>query len=549
MSAGPLLQVQNLSLTISGKLILKSISFAIEAGKVLGLVGESGSGKSITAYSLIRLLPAAGEISGRILFAGEDITLLEERAMCSLRGAQIAMVFQEPMTALNPLQSIGVQVAEVFEKHQGMSRAEGLLHAAETLQRVGLPPAQISLTRYPFELSGGQRQRVVIAIALALKPKLLIVDEPTTALDVTTEAQILDLLQSLCTEENIAMLFVSHDLAAVARLSDHIAIMQNGEIVESGSTTELFATMRHPYSLGLRAASHYRPSVERQNIANIKQTNPILEVKNLSRDYRLPGKWLFDKADTFRALENINLVLYKGESVGLVGESGSGKSTLVRAILGLEALQAGTVMIDGKPFSPAPPSEQMALRNKIQVVFQDPYGSFNPRHKVARIVAEPLSLLAAKLSKADRLARVTSCLQSVGLNTDDIHKYPHEFSGGQRQRIAIARALIVSPSIVILDEATSALDVSVRAQILELLADLSQRLGLSYLFVSHDLDVVRSVTDRVIILKAGKVVEQGDTAQIFASPQHPYTQSLIGSKPSLQDEIDKRISMEQTHVG
>ena len=401
-------------------------------------------------------------------------------------------------------------------------------------------------------MSGGQRQRVVIAIAVALKPKLLIADEPTTALDVTTEAKILSLLKQLCVEDQISLLFVSHDLAAVARLADKIAIMKAGEIVEAGDTVDVFDHMRHPYSLSLREASMLgsvrfdgdgrEPAVETSGAPLRNQA--ILQVNNVTRDYALPRERFFKRPPVFRAVDNVTFALETGESVGIVGESGSGKSTLVRAVLGLEPLQSGSITVAGSRFWPASQGDQLPLRKKIQAVFQDPYGSFNPRHTVERVVAEPLHLMDSRIPGKERRERVAASLESVGLSAADREKYPHEFSGGQRQRIAIARALVVAPSIVILDEATSALDVSVRAQVLELLAGLSRQFGISYLFVSHDLDVMRAVTDRILIMKSGRIVEQGTTERVFEAPQHPYTESLLAAKPSLRDEIENRRRME-----
>lgn len=552
----PLLQVDDLSLSINGTPILKSLSFALSAGQTLGLVGESGSGKSMTALAIMRLLPAGAELEGSLRFDGNDLLAKTETEMCTVRGKQISMAFQEPMTALNPVQSIGAQVAEVFVKHQHLDKGRAYARAAAVLERVGLPNAEFPLSRYPFELSGGQRQRVVIAIAVALRPQLLIADEPTTALDVTTEAKILDLLKQLCVEDRISLLFVSHDLAAVARLADKIAIMKAGEIVEAGATVDVFDNMRHPYSLALREASligSHRVAADEQtetlhDETEQRQRDPVLQVENLSRDYALPRQHFFRRPAVFRAVDNVTFALEAGESVGIVGESGSGKSTLVRAVLGLEPLQSGSVAVAGSRFWPATQRDQLQLRKKIQAVFQDPYGSFNPRHTVERVVAEPLYLMDAKISGKERRARVVAALKSVGLAASDCEKYPHEFSGGQRQRVAIARALVVAPSIVILDEATSALDVSVRAQVLALLADLSAQLGISYLFVSHDLDVMRAVTDRILIMQAGRVVEQGATAQVFAAPQHPYTKSLLAAKPSLRDEIENRRRMERVRV-
>ena len=538
-----LLQTKDLCLSIDGKEVLNSICLEIKSGKTLGLVGESGSGKSMTALSLIKLLPLNSSLSGQIMFNGEDIAQFSDAQMRELRGREIGMIFQEPMTALNPVQSIGAQVSEVYQKHLNLTKANALNEAAKILTRVGLPPEEIPLSRYPFELSGGQRQRVLIAIALALKPKLLIADEPTSALDVHTEAQILKLLKTLCLEDNIAVFFISHDLAAITQLSDTIAVMKSGEIVEQGPKIDFFESMNHPYSIELYQASQY--SGGKSSKSNVRDaaaqeqasSTPILKVDNLSCAYDIGRHHFFGKSEKFMAIEEISFQLMRGESLGLVGESGSGKSTLVRAILGLEPLQSGEVVVDGKPFTGVSRVKQSrvkqrALRRHIQVVFQDPYGSFNPRHKIGNIVGEPLHLLASNSgsSKQDGQQRIAQALIDVGLSASDADKYPHEFSGGQRQRIAIARALVVRPSVVVLDEATSALDVSVRAQILELLKDLSTKLGLAYLFVSHDLDVVKVVTDRVLVLKSGKIVERGATDDIFTKPEHPYTQSLMKFK-------------------
>ena len=532
-----LLEARDLSLTIGDAPILRNLSFTLEKGKTLGLVGESGSGKSMTALSLMGLTPRNAKRSGSVRLNGTELIGLDEPAYADLRGRHLSMAFQEPMTALNPLQPIGIQVAEVFMRHDGATKAEALKRAAEVLERVELPNDAFPLSRYPFELSGGQRQRVVIAIAVALRPSLLIADEPTTALDVTTEAKILALLKRLCVEDDMALLFVSHDLAAVAQLADDIAIMKDGEIVESGGALTLFTSMQHPYSRALRDASRVQDSKE---AVAPQEEKPVLKVDNLTRDYTLPRSSFWKAPATFRAVDDVSFSLHAGQSLGLVGESGSGKSTLVRAVLGLDAVQGGTVTVGGERFSPASAAEQRALRRRMQAVFQDPYGSFNPRHRVERIVAEPLYLEETETAAEARRERVAASLENVGLSADDMQKYPHEFSGGQRQRIAIARALIVSPSIVVLDEATSALDVSVRGQILELLGSLSARLGVSYLFVSHDLDVVRRVTDDVMIMKDGKVVERGPTARLFAAPEHPYTRSLLEAKPTLDQVLSQR---------
>jgi len=524
-----LLTVDNLSLDIHGTPILRGVSFQVEAGRIVGVIGESGSGKSMTALAVMQLLPGGAEVTGRVLLNGVDLLAASEADLCAVRGRDIGMVFQEPMTALNPVKTIGAQVAETILVHGQAGRAEAMRRARDTLERCGLPPDQFPLSRYPHELSGGQRQRVVIAMAIALRPKLLIADEPTTALDVTTQAQILELLKRLVSEDDMGLILISHDLAVVADLADDIVIMKDGEVVEVGTGKGLFSTMSHPYTRALFAASGHVP--ER---AGVVAAGPLLSVKAVSRDYVLPRTSLFGAAQKFRAVDDVSFDIQRGESLGLVGESGCGKSTLTRAILGLEDVQAGSIQIDGAPVF-AGQRVNMAVRRKMQVVFQDPYGSFNPRWKVARLVAEPFHLLEDAPVGAARQDLVVEALDSVGLRAADSDKYIHEFSGGQRQRIAIARALVIRPELIILDEAVSALDVSIRAQILDLLADLSGRFGLTYLFISHDLSVVRSITDRVLVMKAGRIVEQGETGAVFDNPQHEYTKTLIEAAPRLPE--------------
>jgi peptide/nickel transport system ATP-binding protein len=520
-----LLSVKNLNLSIHGTEILKGLDFEVQPGEVFGIVGESGSGKSMTALAAMGLLPDGAVATGTAHLDGIDLLSTPEADMCDLRGNQIAMIFQEPMTALNPVKTIGDQVAETLVIHGRATKAEALIIAREKLDRVGLPAARFPLDRYPHELSGGQRQRVVIALAIALRPKLLIADEPTTALDVTTQAQILKLLKSLVDEEGMALILITHDLAVVSDIADHMAVMKLGEIVESGASAKIFGNMRHPYTKQLFAASSHVPDREAH-----RSDNPILEVINAVRTYAMPRERLFQKPPRFRAVDDVSFTLYKGENLGLVGESGCGKSTLTRAILGLDALQSGEIKLFGQPVSPAMPN---SLRAGVQVVFQDPYGSFNPRWKVGSLVAEPFHLMAKNPN--DSRAQVAEALNSVGMKPADMDKYIHEFSGGQRQRIAIARALILRPDLIVLDEAVSALDVSIRAQILDLLADLSDRLNLSYLFISHDLSVVRAITDRVLVMKSGQIVESGATEDVFARPQHYYTRELLAATPRMPD--------------
>ena len=525
-----LLKVENLQLSIYGKPVLHDIDLQLEAGRTLGIIGESGSGKSLTALSVMQLLPQGSETAGSILFDGDELLNKPEAQMCGLRGDDIGMVFQEPLTALNPVQTIGDQVAETVMVHQRLGRSAAMKIAAQTLEHAELPNSEFPLSRYPHELSGGQRQRVVIAMAIALRPRLLIADEPTTALDVTTQAQILALLKRLTAEHNMALMLISHDLGVVADIADHIVILRHGKVVDSGATETIFKTLKHPYTKALYKASGHVP--ERQLPAAESQV--LLEVNSVSRDYRLARTGLFDRPGKFRAVDQVSFVIHRGESVGLVGESGCGKSTLARAILGLEKVQQGSIVINGEPVL-ADMQMPASLRRQVQVVFQDPYGSFNPRHKVKRLVGEAFYLLEQPPTGAAYDQAVTEVLESVGLTGSDADKYIHEFSGGQRQRIAIARALIIKPKLIVLDEPVSALDVSIRAQILDLLAGLSGQYELSYLFISHDLTVVRSVTDRVLVMKDGRIVEQGPTESVFSNPQHAYTGNLLDSVPVLPE--------------
>ncbi len=527
-----LLKVKDLSLSIGDSQILSDIDLQVDGGEILGVIGESGSGKSMTALSIMQLLPEGADTAGSVQLDGAELLEKSEAELCALRGNDMGMIFQEPMSALNPVKTIGEQVAETALVHGGVSRAEAGEIARRTLDRVELPASQFPLTRYPHELSGGQRQRVVIAMAIALRPRLLIADEPTTALDVTTQAQILTLLRRLVEEDGMGLMLITHDLAVVADMADHIAIMQKGVVVEAGETLSVFRHMQHPYSKALFEASNHVP--KRAPGREVREEN-VLKVSGVVRDYPGQRTSLFKKPEPFRAVDGVSFAIAKRENIGLVGESGCGKSTLTRAILGLEAVQGGEIELFGKHVGPG---MARSLRAGVQVVFQDPYGSFNPRWKVEKLVAEPFHLLAK--SPADRRARVAEALRDVGMEAADMDKYIHEFSGGQRQHIAIARALVLRPDLIVLDEAVSALDVSIRAQILDLLAELSDRLGLSYLFISHDLSVVRAITDRVLVMKQGKIVEEGESEEVFNNPQHPYTKELIGATPIIETALKAR---------
>ncbi|MDQ7018348.1 MAG: ABC transporter ATP-binding protein [Robiginitomaculum sp.] len=523
-----LLAIKNLSLDIGKTPILRDVSLSIAKGKIFGLAGESGAGKSMTALSIMGLLPHAATARGSITLDGDDLLSRTERQMCAVRGRQVGMVFQEPMSALNPLHTIGAQVAETVRVHERVGRAEAFTRAAQILARVGLSPAHIPMDRFAHELSGGQRQRVVIAMAMVLRPKLIIADEPTTALDVTAQAQILDLLRRLVDEDGVSLMLITHDLAVMAQMADDLAILRRGEIIESGPTPALLRGLNHDYSKTLLKSTALRPL--RTPHVIVKDT-PILEARNIVCRY--------EKSD-FRAVDDVSLTIRKGENVGLVGESGCGKSTLLRALLALRAPQEGEVLLRGEEFKPGANAQSKVQRKDIQMVFQDPYGSFNPRHKVSRLVAEPFHLDGKKRKDAERRAAVVEMLQRVGLAAADADKYPHQFSGGQRQRIAIARALITRPSLVALDEAVSALDVTARARVLALLADLSDDLGVSFLFVSHDLGVVRAICDRVLVMRGGKIVEDGPVEDVFSAPRHPYTRALIAATPDLETALAAR---------
>jgi peptide/nickel transport system ATP-binding protein len=523
-----LLEINNLSLSIHGTDILKDVSLGVAQGEIVAVTGESGSGKSMTALAVMQLLPDSARVTGAIKLEGIDLLATSEAVMCSVRGCAVGMVFQEPMTALNPLKTIGAQVAETVLIHDNCSRRQAMGRAGDMLARVGLSADRFPMSRYPHELSGGQRQRVVIAMAIVQRPRLLIADEPTTALDVTTQAQILDLLKELVAEFGMGLLMITHDLAVVSDMADRIVVMRHGEVVEQGETRALFANMRHPYTRALFEASGHR--VDLPDLPAEKE--PLLEVVNAMRDYALPRTRLFAPREYAHAVRDVSFTIHAGDRVGLVGESGCGKSTLTRAILGLEPLQGGEIRAFGKAVGP---DMDPSLRAGMQVVFQDPFGSFNPRHRVDRIITEPFHLVPTPPKGQARSNAIAEALIAVGLQPSDAQKYIHEFSGGQRQRIAIARALIIRPKLIVFDEAVSALDVSIRAQILDLIAELSRSHSLSYLFISHDLSVVRTVTDTVMVMQAGEIVEQGDTEAVFSNPQHSYTQSLISAAPVLPD--------------
>ncbi len=521
-----LLAVENLSVAFghgaSESRVAEGVSFTIDKGETLALVGESGSGKSVTALSILRLLPYpyAHHPSGRILFNGEEVT---EANVRSLRGNRIAFVFQEPMTSLNPLHTLEKQIGESLRLHKGLKGEALRARIIELLGLVGLPSPEERLRSYPHELSGGQRQRVMIAMALANDPDLLVADEPTTALDVTLQAQILDLLKELQQRFNMGLLLITHDLGLVRRTADRVCVMQKGRLVETAPTATLFAEPRHPYTRALLAAEPKGEAVPFQGTGQ-----PVFEARHIKVHFPVK-RGLFRRAHSYvKAVDDVSLLVRPGETLGIVGESGSGKTTLGLALLDLLASE-GERLFDGKPLASLSPAAKRDLRRYAQIVFQDPYGSLSPRMTVGDIVAEGLDIHHLAASRAEREARVTALLEEVGLDPATAVRYPHEFSGGQRQRIAIARAMILRPRFMVLDEPTSALDMSIQAQIVDLLRELQQKHGTAYLFISHDLKVVRALAHRVAVMKGGKVVEAGETKAIFRNPQDPYTRTLLSA--------------------
>ncbi|MGZ3159071.1 MAG: ABC transporter ATP-binding protein [Burkholderiaceae bacterium] len=517
-----LLEVKNLNVAFGNATVVNDVSFSIAPGEKFALVGESGSGKTVTALSVLRINNDA-RYTGQILFEGQDILQRPEAAMRSLRGKDVAMIFQEPMTALNPLFTIGNQIAEVLMLHEGISAKAAALRTVELLDKTGIPePARRALS-YPHQLSGGQRQRAMIAMALACKPKLLIADEPTTALDVTIQVQILELLNQLQREENMAVLMISHDLNLVRHFADRVGVMENGRLIETATTAELFSQPREAYTKKL-LASHPQRIVNSMT----EGAAPLLTCENVSCSFSIKKGWF--KKVPFVAVDNVNLQLKPHETLGIVGESGSGKSTLGMALIRLSAASVvGRITFDGKPISEMTSVALRPVRARMQVVFQDPFASLSPRRTIEQIVSEGLALHQPRLSEQALRQAVAQGLEEVGLSSDMMSRYPHEFSGGQRQRIAIARALVLKPELLLLDEPTSSLDVSVQQQVLVLLAELQRKYGMAYLFISHDLAVIRAMAHRVMVMKDGKVVESGSTESVLSNPTQPYTKRLLAA--------------------
>ncbi|SAL80329.1 oligopeptide/dipeptide ABC transporter ATPase [Caballeronia arvi] len=532
-AATPLLRIDQLSVSFGGQAAVRPFDLTIARGEIVALVGESGSGKSTIALATMGLLPGQARVQGAIRFEDKSLLGQSEREWSALRGNRISMIFQEPMTSLNPLQPIGRQVAEALTLHRPMSSHSARKEALELLELVRLPEPQRRFTHYPHQLSGGQRQRVMIAIAVACRPGLLIADEPTTALDVTIQAQILELIDRLRRELSMAVLLITHDLGVVGRWADRVVVMKDGAKVEEASNRQLFTKPSQPYTRALLGASlhfgaglHYRdarlthaPRVAPRPTANAP-ARVLLEARDVRVDYH-----------GVRAVDGVNFEIRAGETVGLVGESGCGKSSLSRALTRLVEPTDGRIVFDGEDVTRLGRRALRPYRRRVQMIFQDPYGSLNPRHTVERTLGHALAIhgVSSRRERHDRMRRI---VDAVGLPESSLRRYPHEFSGGQRQRIGIARALVLRPELVICDEPVSALDVSIQAQILDLLADLKHELGLALLFISHDLSVVRYIADRVLVMQAGRIVESGDHAAIWTSPQHIYTRALIDAVPS-----------------
>ena len=563
---GNILSVADLSISFrtdaGWRTVVRDISFDVANRETVALVGESGSGKSVTALAVMGLNPTGtSRVTGSISLNGKDLLSLPERAMRRVRGNDVAMIFQEPMTSLNPVHTVGAQVAEALVSHCNMSGSEARAEALRLLEKVKIPAARSRFNEYPHQFSGGMRQRVMIAMALACRPKLLIADEPTTALDVTIQAQILELIKELQDEEGMSVLFITHDMGVVAEIADRTVVMYDGRIVETGETTKIFRRAEHPYTRALLSAvprlgsmeAYERPLrfpiVDRETgLADRpaqtadtvdRAAPPVLEVSNLTTRFVIRSGLLGKVWGRVHAVENVSFSVRAGETLALVGESGCGKSTTGRSILRLMQPESGSVKLDGKEILTLSPQDMREQRRHMQMIFQDPFASLNPRMTVGASIAQPLVIngIARGRAAGDRVAEL---LMKVGLDADMASRFPHEFSGGQRQRVCIARALALSPRLIVADEAVSALDVSVKAQVVNLLLDLQAQMGLAYLFVSHDMAVVERVSHRVAVMYLGEIVEIGPRAAIFGNPQHPYTRRLLEAVPVPDPERRQR---------
>ena len=553
-----LLEINNLSISFGGsnkqKKVLNKVSFHLSKNEILGVVGESGSGKSLTLLAIMGLLPENCDIDGEIIYNSNNLLEIKESVFQKIRGASIAMVFQEPMSALNPSVRCGKQVAEVLLTHNKLKTKKARSQVLELFEKVKLPNPKRIYKAYPHELSGGQKQRVVIAMAIACKPKILIADEPTTALDVTVQKEIIELLAEIQSNSGMSVIFISHDLSLVASIASRVAVMYRGEMVEIGSTKTIFNSPEHLYTKALIASKpdlnirlKKLPTVEdvlSKNIENkiiskeerdavqqeIYNQKPLLEVNSLSKYYPIQ-KGVFSSRQLYTAVNQVSFKLYPGETLGLVGESGCGKSTLSNAILMLDPPSKGEILFEQKCITSFDKKALKKLRKDIQIIFQDPFASLNPRISVGKAILEPMTVHNIGNDIKDRTAKVKALLLQVGLKQEDFYKYPHEFSGGQRQRVGIARAIAVHPKLIICDESVSALDISVQAQVLNLLNNLKADFGFSYIFISHDLTVVKYMSDQLMVMEKGEIVEKGDADQIYNSPKNSYTKTLIEAVP------------------
>ncbi|GAB2720866.1 dipeptide ABC transporter ATP-binding protein [Paenibacillus thermoaerophilus] len=552
----PILQVKNLSVSFQSRgeevRAVRGVSFDIKKGETLGIVGESGSGKSVTARSIMRLLPSPPSFlkEGEIIFLGENLAHKTEKEMENIRGRDIGMIFQDPMTSLNPTIKIGKQISESLIKHQGLSKKEAEKQAIDMLKLVGIRNSEARYHQYPHEFSGGMRQRVMIAMALACRPALLIADEPTTALDVTIQAQILNLMKNMQQRFGTSIILITHDLGVVAGMCDRVVVMKDGEIVETGTTEEIFENPRHPYTLKLLNALPRLDEKKKPKPAPLVWTKPddrpFIEVRSLKKYFDL------GKGNILKAVNGVSFHINKGETLGVVGESGCGKSTTGRTILRLHEPTGGEVLYEGMSVNRLSSREMKIMRRYMQMIFQDPYASLNPRMKVLDIIGEALDVQKLTASKQERKKRVEELLDMVGLDPSFAMRYPHEFSGGQRQRIGIARALAVDPKFIVCDEPLSALDVSIQSQVVKLLEELQHRLGLTYLFIAHDLSMVKHISDRVAVMYMGKIVELAESEELYSNPQHEYTKTLLAAIPVPDPRIEskkKRVLMDEQTEG
>lgn len=560
MNKDVLLSVENLSISFlsdgNEKTIIQGSSFQLYKNEILGIVGESGSGKSVSTLAILGLLPKriSKITNGHIIFEEKDLTQLSSKEFQKIRGNEIAMIFQEPMSSLNPSMTCGKQVQEILLQHTQLSKTDSKIETLSLFEKVKLPLPERIYNAYPHEISGGQKQRVMIAIAIACKPKILIADEPTTALDVTVQKDIIQLLKQLQAEEQMSIIFISHDLSLVSEIANRVLVMYKGDIVEQGNIHDVFKHPKHTYTkalLGSKPSLDVRlkrlPTIkdymEQQPKAEIiseyerkeKHTllyaqKPLLEVKNVEKTYFSKSGW-FGKTQVFKAVDGVSFKLYEGETLGLVGESGCGKSTLASAILQLEKATAGEILYKGMDISKLSTSEVRVLRKDIQIIFQDPYASLNPRITVGNAIMEPMKVHGIGTNDTERKAIVLDILQKVGLSAEFFNRYPHEFSGGQRQRIGIARAIALQPKLIICDESVSALDISVQAQVLNLLNDLKENFNFTYIFISHDLAVVKYMSDQLIVMNKGKIEEMADADSIYQHPKQEYTKKLIHAIP------------------